>query len=283
VAQQDFTQRESTSAFWYQLNRDVVTVSGADARTFLHSQLANEIATLTVSNSCYSLLLEPTGKITSLVRVHCIAEDRFVLDTEAGFGEVTAKRLSRFKIRVKCEITTSSRTDIALRLLSQEDHAKFITEPDALNAWRTANLAIDLAGNPVDRFTRFSTADTEKISSLRQGALNDYEHARVLAHWPQMGIDVTGDSIPSETGLTDVAVSFIKGCYPGQELVERMDSRGTAAPRSLRVIRATPGATCGASVILDGKDIGIYTTVVGDIALALIKRSADSSSLEIVS
>ena len=277
------TQQIFTSAFWYQLNRDVITVSGVDARKFLHSQLANEIATLKVGNSCYSLLLEPTGKITSLVRVHRIAEDRFVLDTEAGFGEVTAKRLSRFKIRVKCEITTSSRTDIALRLLSQEDHAKLITEPGALNAWRTANLAIDLADNPADGFTRFSTSDEVKISSLRQGAFNDYEHARVLAHWPQMGIDVTSDSIPSETGLTDVAVSFIKGCYPGQELVERMDSRGTAAPRSLRVIRATPGATCGASVVLDGKDIGIYTTVVGNIALALIKRSADSSSLEIVS
>lgn len=272
MTQQDFTQIESTSAFWYHFNRDVITVSGADARKFLHSQLANEIATLIVSNSCYSLLLEPTGKITSLVRVHCVAEDKFILDTEAGFGDVTARRLSRFKIRVKCEITTSSRTDIALRLLSQEDHAKFITEPGALSAWRPANLAIDLAYQGV-----------EKISSLRQGGFNDYEHARVLAHWPQMGIDVTSDSIPSETGLTDVAVSFIKGCYPGQELVERMDSRGTAAPRSLRVIRATPGATCGASVVLDGKDIGIYTTVVGDIALALIKRSADSSSLEIVS
>jgi folate-binding Fe-S cluster repair protein YgfZ len=81
--------------------------------------------------------------------------------------------------------------------------------------------------------------------------------------------------------LTDVAVSFTKGCYPGQELVERMDSRGTAAPRSLRVIRATAEATAGSSVELDGNEIGRYTTVASEIALALIKRSADSSSIEI--
>ena len=125
------------------------------------------------------------------------------------------------------------------------------------------------------------TFDPKQISDIRQGSFGDYEHARVLAVWPIMGVDMTSDSTPSETGLTDVAVSFTKGCYPGQELVERMDSRGATAPRSLRLIRAEVGARVGAAVMLDGQEIGIYTSVCQEFALALIKRSADSSSIQI--
>ncbi|NDF84740.1 MAG: folate-binding protein YgfZ, partial [Actinobacteria bacterium] len=99
--------------------------------------------------------------------------------------------------------------------------------------------------------------------------------------WPTMGVDMTSDSMPAETGLTDCAVSFTKGCYPGQELVERMDSRGATAPRQLRLIHADTGARAGEPVVLNGEDIGIYTSVCQEFALALIKRSADSRSIEI--
>ena len=258
------------SGFYLEIARDEITVTGSDARKFLHSQLANDISGLAIGESIYSLLLEPTGKITSLVRVRCIAEDEFILDTEQGFGEITAARLSRFKIRIKCEITTGSQTYFACRQLSAEQHSKLSTLPAAMKAWRGARLEIDAIG-----------LDPQIYAEIRLGTFAEYEHARVLAFWPQMDVDMSSDSIPSETGLTDVAVSFTKGCYPGQELVDRMDSRGTAAPQSLRVVRTTANATAGSSVELNGKEIGRYTTVASEIALALIKRSADSSSIEI--
>ena len=258
------------SGFYLEIARDEITVTGIDARKFLNSQLANDISGLAIGESIYSLLLEPTGKITSLVRVRCIAEDDFILDTDQGFGEITATRLSRFKIRIKCEVTTGSQIYFAFRELSAEQHIKIASQPRVMKAWRGARFEVDA----VD-------LDPQINSEIRLGTFADYEYARVLAAWPQMDCDMTSDSIPSETGLTDVAVSFTKGCYPGQELVERMDSRGTAAPRSLRVIRATAEATAGSSVELNGNEIGRYTTVVSEIALALIKRSADSSSIEI--
>lgn len=258
------------SAFYLEQTRDEIAVTGVDARKFLHSQLANDIASLAIGESRYSLLLEPTGKITSLVRVRCIAEDNFILDTERGFAEITSSRLLRFKIRIKCEVTTSSQNYLLFRNLTPLQQAELVTSHGAIKAWRGAKLEVDAVA-----------FDPKLISEIRKGSISEYEHARVLGAWPIMGIDMTDQSIPSETGLTDVAVSFTKGCYPGQELVERMDSRGTAAPRSLRVIRATPGASVGSSVELDGVEIGIYTTVADEIALALIKRSADSSSIQI--
>ena len=48
---------------------------------------------------------------------------------------------------------------------------------------------------------------------------------------------VPGERIPGEVAVVPVAVSFTKGCYPGQELVERMDSRQSQAPRQLRLVR----------------------------------------------
>ena len=258
------------SAFYLEQTRDEILVTGVDARKFLHSQLANDIASLTIGDSRYSLLLEPTGKITSLVRVRCISEENFILDTESGLAEITSTRLLRFKIRIKCEIVTSSQGYFLFRSLTQEQHAKLVLSHSAVQAWRGAKLEVDAVA-----------FDPKKILDIRQGSISEYELARVLAAWPIMGVDMTTDSTPSETGLTDVAVSFTKGCYPGQELVERMDSRGTAAPRSLRLIRAADGARVGEPVVLNGQEIGVYTSVYQDFALALIKRSADSSSIQI--
>jgi folate-binding protein YgfZ len=258
------------SAFYLEQIRDEILVTGVDARKFLHSQLANDIASLAIGDSRYSLLLEPTGKITSLVRVRCIAEDNFILDTESGLAEITSSRLSRFKIRIKCELVTSSQNYFLFRNLATEQHAELVTTDNAFKAWRGAKLEVDAVA-----------FDPKEILDIRQGSISEYELARVLAAWPIMGVDMTVDSTPSETGLTDVAVSFTKGCYPGQELVERMDSRGTAAPRSLRLIRVVGGVRVGEPVVLNGQEIGTYTSVCQDFALALIKRSADSSSIQI--
>ena len=257
------------TGFYIEHDRDVLQVVGSDARKFLHSQLANDIASLKIGESRYSLLLEPTGKITSLLRVRCISEEQFALDCEAGFGEVSATRLSRFKIRIKCEISSSAQRFVAVRGLSAIEHAEFLARGFALAAWRENDLALDfVAGDFV-------------AGDLRQGSNDELEQARVRAKWPTMDVDMKSDSMPAETGLTDCAVSFTKGCYPGQELVERMDSRGATAPRQLRLIRAEAGARVGAAVVVDGQEIGIYTSVCQEFALALIKRSADSGSIEI--
>ena len=74
---------------------------------------------------------------------------------------------------------------------------------------------------------------------------------------------VPGETIPAATGLTGIAVSFTKGCYPGQELVERMDSRAAEAPRSLRRLEVAEGAAPGDPVLDDGELVGELTSVAG--------------------
>jgi folate-binding Fe-S cluster repair protein YgfZ len=88
-----------------------------------------------------------------------------------------------------------------------------------------------------------------------------------------MGVDILVGDIPGTSGVLSVAVSFTKGCYPGQELVERMDSRGTAAPV---VVRSLPsdGLGVGSRLSEESKDVGTVTSVGIAKALARVARGA---------
>jgi tRNA-modifying protein YgfZ len=105
-----------------------------------------------------------------------------------------------------------------------------------------------------------------------------HEAARVAAGWPRMGAEIVpGQTIPAVTGVVPVAVNFTKGCYPGQELVERMDSRGADAPMSLRIVDVPDDASSGDPLVVDGVEVGTITSVspAGGLALAMIRRGHD--------
>jgi len=203
--------------------RDLVTVTGPDAASYLHSQLAQDVHDLPVGETRWTFVLEPTGKVDVLARVTRTADDTFVLDTDAGFGEALADRLNRFKIRVQ--------------------------------------------------------ADVEVTPAATTDPTEDHEAARIAAAWPRMGAEIVPeDTIPATTGIVEQAVSFTKGCYPGQELVERMHSRGAEAPRSLRIVDVGDGAAAGDPVLDGGAEVGTITSVAGGRALAYVKRGSDAGT-----
>jgi folate-binding protein YgfZ len=198
------------------------------------------------------LLLQPTGKICGILRVTCLDGETFLLDCDSGTGEAVLVRLNRFKIRVKAELSLGQETWTAVR--------NAITPVDgAIPAWNGDGSAWDIRGEWSD-------------TSIPQGTQDDYEMARIRSSWPVMNIDVTESSIPAECGLTDIAVSFSKGCYPGQELVERMDSRSAVAPRQLRCVAVPLDTRAGDEVVVDGRT-GVATSVCGGHALALMRRA----------
>ncbi len=131
------------------------------------------------------------------------------------------------------------------------------------------------------RLSRFKIrvqAEISVVPAASPAPSADHEVARIEAGWPRMGFEIVpGETIPAVTGVVPVAVNFTKGCYPGQELVERMDSRGADAPKSLRIVAVEPGAGVGDPVVVDGAEVGTITSVspAGDLALAMIKRGAD--------
>jgi folate-binding protein YgfZ len=215
---------ESATTAGLEATYDSFSVTGPDAMTYLQSQVAQDISSLEVGGRCWSLLLEPTGKVVSLVRVRRSGDEEFHLDVDAGFGEITRQRIGRFMIRVDARL----------------GEVRIGVEPD------------DVA-----------------------------HQRRIAARWPALGAEIIpGETIPAQTGVVGVSVSFTKGCYPGQELVERMDSRGAQAPKTLRVVQVDPGSAPGDPVRDEaGEHVGQVTSTSGSEALALVVRGAEVGEL----
>ena len=160
----------------------------------------------------------------------------------------------------------------------------FLLEPQGkvvafLRAERTADDAIELAtdspaADVVTRLERYKLrvkATVEVLSDGRPDA--EAEAARVTAGVPGH-VDVVG-RIPAETELVPIAVSFTKGCYTGQELVARIDSRGNNVPRLLRRIEAQATVKVGDAVTVDGQVLGEITSAAGSTAIASVHRSVE--------
>jgi tRNA-modifying protein YgfZ len=246
--------------FWVEVPRDFVRVSGPDAASFLQGQISQDIEVVRAGRSAWSFLLQPQGKVDAWLRIAAVGADEFVLDLESGFGEVVVARLNRFKIRVKVDIGPLDWRCVAVR----GDGAAQI---GGLAAEWPGIEAVDVVG-----------ADPA-VHVGRAGTLEDYERARIEAGVPAMGHEITTATIPGELGVNDRSVSFTKGCYTGQELVARIDSRGGNVPRHLRLVRVEGEALLGATVEHGGREVGTLTSVapVGGrtIGLAILSRSVE--------
>jgi len=249
------------STVWAETSRDVIVVSGPDAATFLQGQVSQDVAGLAIGASAWTFVLQPAGKVDGFARVWRTDDDRFVFDTDPGAGEALAARLARFKLRVKADIEpVAAWRSIAVR----GPGAGALAGEGALVGWWATPDAADLLGPDVS-----PPAGAEAIDSA------GLERLRVDAGWPAVGAELTPDTIPGESGVVPIAVSFTKGCFTGQELVARIDSRGGNVPRHLRRLRAVAGQgiEVGASVMVGEKDVGRVTSAVGDLALAYVRRA----------
>ena len=249
-----------TNIVWADIAREVIVVQGDDAQTFLHSQLANDIASLEVGTSIHSLLLEPTGHVSALVRVVRHEDTVFTLDVEAGFADAVIARLQRFVLRAKVMM---SRSDWVVRAFRGPDAVREVGVGSgrAVPYWDSAD-EIDVVGDVSQLPTLGESTEPEHI-----------DYSRADARWPKLGVDILEGDIPGTTGILSVAVSFTKGCYPGQELVERMDSRGTTAPVVIRAL-AREGLGVGARVMENDQSVGTVTSIGAHIALARISRAS---------
>lgn len=285
------TADSSAPLVLFALERLCIDVTGSDAAAYLHSQLSNDIASMEIGNSRYSFVLEPTGKIVALVRVTRLGNDAYLIDADTGedSGDLLAARLNRFKIRVDVDFQKGVRRCVAVRSIAgplpDGIRTPFVDQTSmiAVPAWWANGCSMDvlpLVGNiDIDAIARL-------VPSAIVGDAEEFEVARVRAGWPAMGREIQpGETLVAATGLTSLAVSFTKGCYPGQELVERMDSRGSSAPRLLR--RFTRGEVPshdwdrirpGDPLIAEGVDIGTITSVAGDCLLAYVARGVDAGT-----
>jgi folate-binding protein YgfZ len=197
------------------------------------------------------------------------------------------ERLERFKIRVKAELEPLAWRCLALR--GEGAHAA--AEAAAAGAAGTAGTLVLDADWPGLPGVDLLGPDPAVPPGVEVGDLDSYEALRVRAGVPAMGSELDQSTIPEEAGVVGRTVSFTKGCYTGQELVARIDSRGGNVPRRLRRIVPAAGAVPPPGATLhrpDGKQVGAVTSVApaagggagamgtgGAVALGYVQRSVE--------
>ena len=251
------------------LDRDVVCVAGPDATSFLQSLVSQDLDPVPVGGVVHTLLLQPQGKVLVDFRAGRAEADTWWLACERGYGETLLTGLNRFKIRVKADIDDVTDAFTAFALIGGRRDDVPAT-PDALVD--ETPLGVEVFG------PREAVARLRAHVDASAGSADDYERARIEAGVARMGFDIDERTIPQEAGLDRDAVSFTKGCFVGQELVCRIDTRGHVN-RCLRRLRADRPLVAGSAVTAAGKAVGEVTSAAGGVALAMVRREVDPGSV----
>ena len=243
-------------------DRGFVVVSGPDALSFLQVLVSADLDAVAAGEGTPCLLLTPQGKLDVAFRLLRVGDDAW-LDCDPGFGGQLAASLLRFRIRVDADV--ADRTgEFGMR--SSYGDAPVSVAP-ALHAHRAVGDArvvrtpwgFDLLGPlaAVADAARDLEDDRVEVSAAA------YDAWRIAHGVPVQPFDVDEHTIPQEASLELDAVSFTKGCFLGQELVCRIDSRGHVNRFLRRLVDITGDRPArGAEIVADGKAVGAVTSVV---------------------
>ncbi|MCU1372007.1 MAG: hypothetical protein JWO77_3201 [Ilumatobacteraceae bacterium] len=250
--------------------RDVVTVVGPDAAAYLQGQLSQDVVALAVGDAAPTFVLAPQGKVDGWGRIHRTGDESFAIDVDAGAGTRWQTRLSRFLLRTKAEITV-------------DEGVSTLVVRGAAVAGALPPLGVDVVGGDLigvegPDLPAVVPADASEMPA------DELEVQRIRAGVPAWGAELDGETIPATVGqwVIDASVSFTKGCYTGQELVARIDSRGGNVPRHLMgVVVDGPPPAPGTVLTVDGAPAGAITSSALDrgrgasVALAFVPRSIE--------
>ena len=251
-------------------DRGVVKVAGDEARTFLNGLLTADIAEVSPDMARYAALLTPQGKIIA----DCIVTERdgaLLLDCPRELAASLADRLKFYKLRAKVTIEEAQLAVIALwNGAGGKPPGEALADPRfAALGWRTIVAA--------DAASRFA-ADY----GLQAADPADYEAHRIALGVPRGGADFAySDAFPHEADMDQLnGIDFDKGCYVGQEVVSRMEHRGTARNRVVPIAADGAAPPAGTPVTAGGKQIGTAGSSSGSHGLAMLRldRVADAEA-----
>lgn len=268
-------------------HHDLVSVRGPDAESFLQNIISQDLGALPEGGVGRSLLLGPEGKLRAVLWVLKGAGE-IILVADRGRGELLAAELGRYRFRVDAVIEPVVGEVLGVwgpRAGAVLEQAKL---PVPIGWERGGGQLV--ASVPLGGLARFLVVGVDREDLTRAGARPvgslAVDAVRVEGGEPVMGRDLDEKTIPQESGLVPETVSFTKGCYLGQELVARIDSRG-------HVNRVLRGVVVGTNVLppenaelfAEGEAVGRLTSVAesltlrAPVGLSLLRRAVETGSL----
>jgi folate-binding protein YgfZ len=231
--------------------RAFVRVAGPDAEDYLQRMVSNDVAALAPGETCDALLLTAKARVIAPLLVLRRGADDFLILTEPELGDRVRRELLRLRFAAKVEVEPEEHTSTLVfgghEGLPNEDYG----EP--------AREVLDSGLEP--------TVGDDELEGLR-----------VAAGTPRWGFEIDDRVLPAEAGLVERAVSFTKGCYPGQEPIARLHYRGHVN-RRLRVLEidGDPPAP-DTEIQLGEKVVGRVTSAVPGLALGYVRAEVSDDA-----
>jgi tRNA-modifying protein YgfZ len=257
-------------------DRGVVKVSGEDARNFLNGLVTTDLTELKPGLGRFGALLTPQGKIITDFLITEASSGHgggFLIDAPRALSQALADKLGFYKLRAKVSVENLSDGLGVLAVWDGEPAVRpdlsFADPRHAALGWRI------LVPEEVK----------QKVADLIGADLVDdtaYEAHRIASGVPRGGLDfMYGDAFPHETNMDRLnGVDFGKGCYVGQEVVSRMQHRGTARTRTVKVVLDGPSPEAGATILAGDKAVGTMGSTAGENGLALIRTDRVADALD---
>jgi hypothetical protein len=261
-------------------DRGVVKVGGEDARNFLNGLVTTDVALVRPGLGRFGALLTPQGKIVAdflITEAPAGHGGGFLIDTPRALAKGLADKLGFYKLRAKVTVENlSDSPNASLGVMavwdgepSTKPDLTFADPRDAALGWRIL-VPEELA---------------QKVADLVGAELVDsaaYDSHRIATGVPRGGLDfIYGDAFPHETNMDRLhGVDFDKGCYVGQEVVSRMQHRGTARTRTMRIALDGAAPEAGSAVLAGDKPVGTMGSSSGGKGLALIRTDRAIDALD---
>jgi folate-binding protein YgfZ len=196
--------------------------------------ISNDVEALTVGESCEALLLTAKARVIAPLRVWRRGEEDYLLLTEPELGDKVRAHLARTRFRARCEIE-----------LEQHESTLVLGGTEGIANGDYGVPAVEVLDDPHE-----PTIGEEELEALR-----------IQAGTPRWGREIDDRILPAEAGLDERAVSWTKGCYPGQEPVARLHYRGHPNRRLRRLeLEGEELPNYDAELVYEGKPVGRVTS-----------------------
>ncbi len=265
-----------------------IRVSGEDSYEFLQSQFSNDLANQAIGDAVYGLWLDHKGRVHGDSFVYRAGEEEFYLFSYSTEEAVILKKLGAFIVADDVDLEGEGETVVGMSFLGSdlEVFRKFLDDSGRgflksrklifFKGRRSADASYELVGslNAVAEVLELFQAAENNFVELENQVI---ELSRIQSRIPLVPQDIGVDNFPQEGGLFDCGVSLNKGCYLGQEVMGRIESRGKVRKR-LELLELCGEYACGETIYCEGKKVGLLKTNVvdGERVLALGILNIDS-------